>query len=66
MRYSMWISVDPLMYDGTFWEGEGNSVGVFDGTIITTPIIIHANDTVSIRVYKTINSLGKFQLIGNR
>jgi hypothetical protein len=43
-----------------------NSVGVFDGTIITTPIIIHANDTVSIRVYKTINSLGKFQLIGNR
>ena len=35
MRYSMWISVDPLMYDGTFWDGEGNSVGVFDAKTLS-------------------------------
>ena len=42
-----------------------NGVGVFDGLVLTTPIIIHANDVVGIRVYKPFNMTGKFQLIGN-
>ena len=42
-----------------------NGVGVFDGTIMTTPIIVNANDTVSIRVYKNPLTLGGFKIIGN-
>ena len=42
-----------------------NGVGVFDGTIMTTPIIVNANDTVSIRVYKNLLTLGGFKIIGN-
>ena len=42
-----------------------NGVGVFDGTIMTTPIIVNANDTVSIRVYKNTLTLGGFKIIGS-
>lgn len=42
-----------------------NGVGVFDGLVMTSPIIINANDVINIRVYKSPNSTGKFQLIGN-
>lgn len=42
-----------------------NGLGIFDGLVMTSPIIILANDIITIKVYKTINSLGKFQLIGN-
>ena len=42
-----------------------NGVGVFDGTIMTTPIIVNANDTVSIRVYKNLLTLGGFKIIGS-
>lgn len=42
-----------------------NGIGVFDGLVMSSPIIIAANDVVTIKVYKTLGSLGKFQLIGN-
>lgn len=42
-----------------------NGVGIFDGLVMTSPIIISANDVINIRVYKNLNSTGKFQLIGN-
>jgi hypothetical protein len=42
-----------------------NSVSIFDGTILTTPLIIAANDTINIRVYKNLLTLGKFTLIGS-
>jgi len=41
-----------------------NGVGVFDGTILVSPIMIDANDIVTIRVYKNVLSLGSFKLIG--
>jgi hypothetical protein len=42
-----------------------NGSGVFDGTVLTTPIIINAGDEVGIRVHKTSLVTSKFQLIGN-
>jgi hypothetical protein len=42
-----------------------NGLGVFDGLVMTAPITINANDIITIRVYKSFNSLGKFQLLGN-
>ena len=42
-----------------------NGIGVFDGTVMTTPIMVTANDTVTIRVYKAAYSLGEFKIIGN-
>ena len=42
-----------------------NSVVVFDGTILSTPLILRANDTVNIRIYKKNNDEGIFKLIGN-
>ncbi len=42
-----------------------NGVGIFDGLVMTSPIIISANDVINIRVYKSLNTTGKFQLIGN-
>jgi hypothetical protein len=41
-----------------------NGIGIFDGLVLTSPIIINANDIVSIKVYKSFNSTGKFQLLG--
>lgn len=42
-----------------------NSVTVFDGTVLTSPIIINSGDNVSITIYKTYLDTGMFQLIGN-
>jgi hypothetical protein len=42
-----------------------NNVSVFDGTVLTTPITIQANDTVTVRIYKNLLLIGKFQLLGN-
>jgi len=42
-----------------------NGVGIFDGLILNTPIIINANDQVNIKIYKRLLVTGKFQLIGN-
>lgn len=42
-----------------------NGTGIFDGLVMSSPIIISANDIVNIKVYKALNATGKFQLIGN-
>lgn len=42
-----------------------NGVGVFDGTVLTTPLMVHANDNVTIRVYKNPLIIGSFKLIGS-
>lgn len=42
-----------------------NNVGVFDGTVLTSPLIFHANDIITIKIYKNINDEGTFKLIGN-
>jgi hypothetical protein len=42
-----------------------NGIGVFDGLVMSSPIIISSNDIVGIKVYKPFNSTGKFQLIGS-
>ena len=42
-----------------------NNIGVFDGTILSSPLSFHANDIVTIRVYKTLSSTGSFSLIGS-
>jgi hypothetical protein len=41
-----------------------NSV-VFDGTVMSTPILVNSNDTVTIKVYKSAFSLGGFKIIGS-
>lgn len=41
-----------------------NSV-VFDGTIMSTPILVNSNDTVKITVYKSAYSTGEFKIIGS-
>jgi len=42
-----------------------NGVGVFDGTVMNTPIIVNANDSVTIKVYKNAFALGEFKIIGS-
>lgn len=42
-----------------------NGVGVFDGTILTTPLVVHANDNITIKVYKNPFTIGSFKLIGS-
>ncbi len=42
-----------------------NNVGVFDGLVLSTPLIFNANDTINIKVYKGFNNNGIFKLIGN-
>jgi len=42
-----------------------NGTGVFDGLVLTSPIIINAGDQVTIKVYKGNLVTSKFQLIGN-
>lgn len=42
-----------------------NGTGVFDGLVLTGPLIIKAGDLVTIRVYKRPLPLGKFQLVGS-
>jgi hypothetical protein len=41
-----------------------NSV-VFDGLVMNTPIMVNANDTVSVKVYKNLLDIGMFKLIGS-
>lgn len=42
-----------------------NGVGVFDGVVLNNPLIVKANDVVTIRVYKNQMTIGSFKLIGN-
>ena len=42
-----------------------NGVIAFDGSVLTVPLIFHANDTINIRVYKGFYNEGIFKLIGN-
>jgi hypothetical protein len=42
-----------------------NGVGYFDGTVMTTPIFVNANDRVALKVYKNPYSLGGFKIIGS-
>ena len=42
-----------------------NGVIVFDGTILSTPIIVDANDVVTIKINKTYLATSMFKLIGN-
>jgi hypothetical protein len=42
-----------------------NGQGVFDGTVLSSPLTFHENDVIGIRVYKTLTSIGSFSLIGS-
>jgi hypothetical protein len=42
-----------------------NDSVVFDGTVLSTSLILFANDVVKVRVYKGFLTLGGFTLIGN-
>jgi hypothetical protein len=42
-----------------------NGIGVFDGLILNSPIVVNASDQVIIKVYKRNLATTKFQLIGN-
>jgi len=42
-----------------------NNNVVFDGTVLTTPIVLHANDVVIVTINKNFLSNGSFTLIGN-
>lgn len=42
-----------------------NGIGVFDGTILSSPLIIFANDVINIRIYKNFLATGSFKLIGS-
>lgn len=42
-----------------------NSSVIFDGLVLTTPLVIKANDIVNIKVYKGFYNNGIFKLIGN-
>jgi hypothetical protein len=37
----------------------------FDGTVLITPILVNANDSIKIRVNKPFSSEGIFKLKGN-
>jgi hypothetical protein len=41
-----------------------NGNAIFDGTILTSPLILSANDVVTIKVNKNYLSIGEFKLIG--
>jgi hypothetical protein len=41
-----------------------NSSVVFDGTVLSTPLNINANDVINVRAYKNFLTVGKFILIG--
>jgi hypothetical protein len=42
-----------------------NGTAMFDGTILGSPLIINANDTVNVTVYKGFYNDGIFKLVGN-
>lgn len=41
-----------------------NSLQVFDGSVLVTPITMNVNDTITIKVTKNVNSLSSFELLG--
>jgi hypothetical protein len=41
-----------------------NGVGIFDGTVLSSPLILSANDVIKIRVYKSNLIEGSFKLLG--
>ena len=43
---------------------KANGVGIFDGTILSSPLILSANSVIRIKVYKNAFSEGSFKLIG--
>lgn len=42
-----------------------NGVGIFDGLILVSPIVINENDVITIKIYKTYLATGTFKLIGS-
>ena len=42
-----------------------NSVVVFDGTVLVTPITMNQNDVITINVTKSSSTTGTFKLLGN-
>jgi len=42
-----------------------NNIVVFDGLVMNSPIMVNANDTVSVKVYKNLLDIGMFKLIGS-
>jgi hypothetical protein len=42
-----------------------NGVGVFDGTILSSPLTFNENDIIKIKIYKNVFSMGSFKLIGS-
>ncbi len=42
-----------------------NGVVVFDGTVLTNPLVFNANDNISVKVYKNNMTFGSFKLMGN-
>lgn len=42
-----------------------NGIGMFDGTILLSPLIVKANETIKIKVYKNYLETGIFKLIGS-
>jgi hypothetical protein len=42
-----------------------NNVGVFDGLVMTTPLVFNANDVITIKITKNFYDEGVFTLLGN-
>lgn len=42
-----------------------NDVVIFDGTILTSPLLFNANDNITVTVYKNFYDDGSFVLLGN-
>lgn len=43
---------------------KANGIGIFDGTVLNSPLILSANDVIKIRVYKNNLTQGSFKLLG--
>jgi len=41
-----------------------NNISMFDGLIMSSPLIINTSDLVTVKIYKPTNSISEFQLIG--
>jgi len=42
-----------------------NGTSIFDGLVLTTPLVFNSNDTITIKVYKDFYNDGIFKLVGN-
>ena len=42
-----------------------NNIGVFDGLVMTTPLVFNANDIITIKITKNFYDEGVFTLLGN-